>query len=42
MGKQDFARFGFKMRFGQISHLEQGPRILNISRVGRRGPQAPP
>ena len=35
MGKWDFTRFGFKMSFGSIYHITQGPRyarkcILNI------------
>ena len=27
MGKGDFARFGFKMRFGRISHIARGPKL---------------
>ena len=36
MGKRDFARFGFKLRSGRISHIAQGPGYTRKHEGGLR------
>ena len=42
MGKRDFTRFGFKMRFGRISYIAQPPWFISLPLRQSYGSHIPP